>query len=212
MVDNFELIKSLLEFRSSDDFYFLQIIQRKKDNKVDGVQTIEGSSNNSRMIKMYTVHSKEYLDKMKSEIIELCKLFNARAGIDLNRKSYQQCSLQTARLIMDQFLNKNYSDTVKAYSSVCGRFSNESEKKWIVDIDADELIWKPQIIDAIQPCLPEGNKILAEIPTKSGLHLITKPFNSAQFQVNLVKELEEYAADPIKVDIHKMNPTILYTP
>lgn len=212
MIDNFEQIRGLLEFRSQDDFYFLQILQIKKDNKINGEQKIKGSSNNSRMIKMYTIHSIEYLDKMKDEIIELCKLFNARAGIDLNRRSYQACSLQTARLIMDQFLNKQYSDTIKAYSSVCGRFHNESDERWIVDIDKEELIWKPQIIDSIQPCMPHGNKIIAEIPSKSGLHLITSPFNVIEFNNNFENELKAYNMNNIKLDIQKKNPTNLYIP
>lgn len=210
MVDNFELIKGLLEFRSQDDFYFLQIIQRKKDNKVDGTQLIKGSSNRSRMIKMYTVHSVEYLDKIKDEVVELCKLFNARAGIDLNRKSYQQISLQTARLIMDQFLNKQYSDAIKAYSSVCGRFSNENNKKWIVDIDKEDLDKKGYIIELLNhPDLePIGNKIIAEIPTKSGVHLITKPFNVDKFRKSIIAQIN----DIDQIDIHKMNPTVLFVP
>jgi hypothetical protein len=32
MVDNFEIIKSLLQFDSEDDFYHLQILKRKKEN------------------------------------------------------------------------------------------------------------------------------------------------------------------------------------
>lgn len=31
-VNNFEQIESLLDFTSSNDFYFVQIIQRKKEN------------------------------------------------------------------------------------------------------------------------------------------------------------------------------------
>lgn len=37
MVDNFDLIKSLLKFESKDDFYYLQIIQRSKDNLDDSM-------------------------------------------------------------------------------------------------------------------------------------------------------------------------------
>ena len=32
MINNFNLIKPLLDFNSEDDFYFLQILQRKKDH------------------------------------------------------------------------------------------------------------------------------------------------------------------------------------
>jgi hypothetical protein len=40
MIDNFGKIRDMLEFRNKDDFYFLQILQRKKDHvagKVNGI-------------------------------------------------------------------------------------------------------------------------------------------------------------------------------
>ena len=33
MIDNFSKIEPLLNWRSEDDFYFFQILQRKKDHK-----------------------------------------------------------------------------------------------------------------------------------------------------------------------------------
>ena len=45
MVNNFKLISELLEFNSSDEFYFLQIMQRKKE-----IPTLKS---NSRVIKEY---------------------------------------------------------------------------------------------------------------------------------------------------------------
>lgn len=47
MTDNFNLIRPLLNFRSEDDFYFLQILQRKKDHnngKVNGANQINPTS------------------------------------------------------------------------------------------------------------------------------------------------------------------------
>jgi len=38
MVDNFKQINKLLEWNNSDEFYFLSVIQRKKDAK-EGVFT-----------------------------------------------------------------------------------------------------------------------------------------------------------------------------
>lgn len=35
-IDNFDLIEENLKFESNDDFYFLQVIQRKKDGNVTG--------------------------------------------------------------------------------------------------------------------------------------------------------------------------------
>lgn len=77
MTDNFDKIIPLLNWRTSDDFYFLQILQRKKDHK-EGIK-VNGANNNSRLIKAYYVKSLESLNFYKPKIIELCKLFNARA-------------------------------------------------------------------------------------------------------------------------------------
>ena len=44
-----------------------------------------------------------------------------------------------------------------------------------------------------------GAKVIINIPTKSGYHLITTPFNLQQFK-------EEYP----DIDVHKNNPTLLY--
>ena len=46
VIDNFDQILDILEFNNSDEFYFLQIIQRKKDGCVtdtgnDGYRTVK---------------------------------------------------------------------------------------------------------------------------------------------------------------------------
>lgn len=47
-IDNFDLIEENLKFESNDDFYFLQVIQRKKDGNVTG-----RGNNGARLIKAY---------------------------------------------------------------------------------------------------------------------------------------------------------------
>lgn len=61
-VDNFDLIEEFLKFESEDDFYFLQVIQRKKD----GNETGRGN-NGARLIKAYYIHSIEHLEEKKQK-------------------------------------------------------------------------------------------------------------------------------------------------
>lgn len=203
MIDNFDQIKKLLKFDSKDDFYFLQVIQRKKDVKPDDPHKIDGPNNNARMVRMWQVNSVDKLDRIKDEVIKLCDLYEARAGINLNKRSFQACSLQTARLIMDQFINKNYGDAMKAYASVCGRFSNAgSNKRWIIDIDEPMSRKHNEMILFIdRECRPEGDKFIDVIPSKNGSHIITKPF-----------DLEVFRKNYTDLDIQKDNPTNLYIP
>ena len=196
MINNFKQITELLEFGSRDDFYFLQIIQRKKDNP-----NVKGTNNNSRVIKTYYIHSIEYLLEKEEEIINICNLFNARAGINLNRRSYKKCALQTARLILDQIANQDDNHAMNAFNSVCGRYSNENDKKWIIDVDypeKDELnLQAGGMAMLLTPIQPKGEKVITKINTKNGFHLITTPFNIEEFR-KLFPDL----------DIHKNNQTI----
>lgn len=206
MVDNFDQIRKLISFRSTDDFYFLQILQRKKDHKE---MKVNGSNNNSRLIKAYYIHSLEYFDFIKPEVIELCKLFNARAGINLNRRSYEKMSLQLLRKVADQIMNKSFNKSYKAYSSVVGAYQHESDKTWIIDVDADQIHLCDDIEDHITNIQPIGNKLIAKIPSKSGYHLITKPFNLKDAKKNAVTKLDNWFS---KIEVHRNNPTNLYIP
>ena len=60
MTNNFDQIRDLLKFES-DYFYFIQIIQRKKENPELGA--------NNRIIRSYNISSLEKFDKYKDEII-----------------------------------------------------------------------------------------------------------------------------------------------
>ncbi len=78
MIDNFDTLIPFLKFESPDDFYYLQVLQRKKENPELG--------SNSRVIKNYYIKSAEHLLKLRKEIIQLCENFNARASLRLNKR------------------------------------------------------------------------------------------------------------------------------
>jgi len=202
MIDNLEKILPLLNFESKDDFYYLQILQRKKENPQLG--------SNSRVIRNYYINSKEYLIEKYDEIKSLCDLFSARASLRLNKRSYEKVGFKALENIANTMQNREYNHLMKSYDRACGLLNNEKTKKWIVDIDEKEVIWLEQIINAIQPCDPQGNKILAQIPSKTGIHLITTPFNVLEYKNNLTAELLEYKMGYIELELHKDNPTNLY--
>lgn len=197
MIDNFELIKPLLNFESDDDFYFVQIIQRKKDNP-----NTKGCNNNNRLIKAYYIKSVNHLDKVKDEIIHFCDYFNARGGINLNKISFYKTSFNTLKKISDQMSNRNFSDTYRAWNSCCGLRDSCSDRLWLLDFDGEECKYlEHDVYKLIKDSPPEGDKVVAQIPTKNGIHLITKPFDN-----------REFTAHYPEIDIHKNNPTNLYTP
>ena len=131
MINNFELIKSLLKFEDKNDFYFLQIIKRRKENP-------EMGSNNAT-INYYYIYSLEQLTKLEPEIIEICNTTKSRAYIHLNRRNAHKVGLKTLGLISEHILNEDYHAIKNAYNTCCGKYGSDPDKKWLLDIDYKDL-------------------------------------------------------------------------
>jgi hypothetical protein len=200
MKNNFEQIRSTLRFED-DHFYFIQIVQRKKEHP-------ELANSNNRVIRSYNISSLDKFDKNKDEIIKLCETFNARAYIHLNRRKWSKIALECLRHNAELIANKQYENIKSSFETVIGRTNGESSetKTWMIDIDMNDLevVNKiERIINSIEPIDRTVTKLMYTIPTKNGYHMITKPFNRAEFN----KYIQLQGDVP---DVHTDNPTILY--
>jgi hypothetical protein len=201
MIDNFEQIKTLLEFKSEDDFYFGQIIMRKKDNP-----NTTGSNNNARLIKAYYIKSIKQLENLKEEMVTLANLYNARVCLNLNRRSFEKTAFLTLRKISNQIMDKDFKSVRRAYNSACGEYLG-TDKKWLLDFDTKDESFVSLLKNLLENIEPIGEKILAKIPSKTGYHLITCPFNVSRFNYFF-----NSWNDILKPEIHKNNPVNLYIP
>lgn len=195
-VDNFDLIKKHIDTSSDgSEFYMLQIMRRTKDQN-----GYEGKHKQS-VIKSYFISSPEYLDSKRDEIVGLCEMFNARAYINLNKKSYKQVTLKALEIIAGKIAHEDYN--IKSlYESACGQTGAcDGFKTWIVDFDSKDLDELEKIKTIINGIEPKGvNKIVETVPTRHGYHLITRPFNKVAF----------YEIYYNNISIHDNNPTVLY--
>ena len=208
MVDNFKLIRDYLKFESEDDFYFLQILQRKKDGPGPNGIKVTGTNNKSRAIKSYYISSVEYLDKIEGEVKHLCEYFNARAMIILSRKSYKETALLEMVQVSSMIMSGQYVNVKSSYNSSCAK-SKSLDKYFLIDIDEEDLEHKEFIKNYIQNearCndVEYGKRILLELPTKHGCHLITTPFDVNGLLKVYSKNIHEF--------VHKDGPTVLYVP
>ena len=198
IVDNFSLISSYLIFEKPEDFYFLSIIQRKKDN----VHNLKCNSN-YRTIRNYYIRSNEELLQCKDHIIDLCVQNNARAYIWLNRRNTVRVSWKVVEDFIELIKTNNTKQAFNVFDRACCMTrDNTVESQWLVDIDDINIL--KEIKAVITDCEPYEDKILLEVPTVHGCHLITHPFNTKVFY-----EICDYNQIP-RVDIHKDNPTLLF--
>lgn len=200
IIDNTEQIKKLIANCGKDEFYMLQILHRSKDGKTKYEPA--GKKISQQTIKTYYISSPEYLDYKMSEIKDLCHLFNARAYINLNKKSWEQIALKSLEVLAQTIIKKEWHSIKSIIDTACGQTGAcDKNKTWIVDVDTKDENMLKEVIDVIGKCEPlDVGKVVDVIPTLHGYHIISKPFNKMKFY-------ENYSHS---IDIHDNNPTLLY--
>jgi len=201
MINNIELIKPLLNFSKHGDFYMLYVFKRKKDQP-------EAERNNHqsvRTIKTYCIESIDHLDRRWDEIVQMCEMFKARAYIHVQKQNHFDVSLSMMVELAQRIQNGNHNQN-GLFNSVVGQIKTQ-EKRWIVDVDTTSQHIQNMISNIIEMVKPnDGSKIITKIPTKNGIHLITKRFDVIEFNKQIKERGEEMP------DIQKKNPTLLYLP
>ncbi len=196
MIDNLSLIKPLLNYSEQGDFYMLYIFKRKKDQPKEERENHQSV----RTIKTYCIESIDHLERHWDEIRQLCEVFKARSYIHVQKQNHSDVSLNMMVSLAERIRN-GVSNQKGLFDSVVGQIKTQ-EKRWIVDIDTKDELFDREIQMYINTqCPPLGMKIVANIPTKSGNHLITERFDVRAFS-------KKYPG----VDIQKKNPTLLYYP
>lgn len=204
MIDNFEKVKEMFYFNEANDMFFhLQIVQRAKDHKGESMKVRESA------IKTYFIRSREHLDRVREEVIFLCEHYGARAYINVSGKDFSALQNLMLAKLAEYNLNGTVRDPRRILNSAAGELKSRSPK-WVVDVD------DMSMLDSIRKmvyklyakahrekdAICREHAIVAEFPTKSGVHLIARPFN--------LKEFHDTFPD---VDVHKNSMgTVLYIP
>lgn len=212
MTDNFKLIKEFIQsqwcnqFDSLTDlFYTIEIIGRAKDNV----------NIKSYKFKTYYIKTIEDLDKHENEIKLLCDTLQMRAYISVNAKSWRKVTLNTSAEYANRIAQDNFSNSYSIFDSCTAKYVERAEQLWIIDVDKEDADWysvngvetvdqlTEYYVDMIEDCEPK-KKIVAVIPTRTGKHIITHPFNTVEFANKACR------CKAIEGLIKKNNNTLLY--
>ena len=129
-IDNFKQLREHLTFHNLNEFYFLQIIQRKKDGN-EGLHVWNGY----RLIRSYYIYSLEEFDSLEGRIKELCESNNARAYINPNVRNAQEVALECIRKYADLVAGNCAFQGNNIWDSTCGSTrAREYNALWILTI------------------------------------------------------------------------------
>ena len=119
-IDNFQEIAKDLRFDSDDDFYFLQILQRKKDNPT--------FPQNNRLVRYYVIRSLDYFNSIEAEVKAICQAVTARAYISLNRRSFRKCTIAALTELATIIRSDQYVHLPSLFTSVAGSTNADPRK------------------------------------------------------------------------------------
>ena len=216
VLDNIDLIRNkILKFKSSDDFYFVSVIWRRKDHP-------ECPANeNARMIASWCIKNVAYFDRKIDLIKDYCHHFLARACIKPQVRSCLSINRQILKFMANQVDNKDLAYSTLTREIISGYHCSRS-KRIVLDIDDDIykklipfdkkerhkhcFIYVNRIADTIKKLLKEEKREkecddVIIIPTFNGYHIVTPGFDP-----RILKQFDLLD----KNTWHSDNDTILY--
>jgi len=181
------------EINDTYDRYIVQILKRAKDD--DGKSM--GVNTSNRLIKTYEISSLEYFDKKRAHIVDLCRSNKARAYILPQVRSTYDCLKEMIKIGVDNLENPTVKFQHILRSCMCSMHKSRN-KMWILDLDSDCMTeysheptfgghvvksktWTPdEVLALVRKQLVAIGKSEDDcyvVPTKSGCHIVTSPFN-----------------------------------
>lgn len=209
MLDNLETIIQYLDFSDPDKFYFVEVLQRKKD--------LPDLDRSIRLMQTYTVSSEEKLRAIYPEIKLMCDTFKARAYMYINRRSRKSVGRAMLKTLADYIYSDQYHGLRNLFTSECGKHS-AGDKIWILDIDCSYetmddyktgILLADKFKELTEQVQPIGDKFIGVVPSKHGYHILVKPFDLRN-QGTVISELMKTSPDITEIELKKDAMVNLY--
>lgn len=189
MVDNFELLSNIIDSEIEENtFYICDLIYRSKDGS---------DLYRKEKICTYYIDRKGLLNELKSEIVRICNDTGARAYLNLSPSLNDVVMKKILLLSSERVCCGDFKKPWRIIDKAIGRSRNKYNKKYLIDVDSEYLDQSDSMLEFLNEYHVE---VIAVVNTKTGLHIITKPFDVRAFN------------EKFDIEVQKNIPTILYIP
>ena len=169
-MDRFAEVAKILKFDNPDQFYFLSIMKRKKDNPHD--DRSKGNYNQGAWyIKNYRIFSPQDLLNVKDEVIKLCEKNNARAVLTINPRSAKQTDAFITQQKSKHPHWTHVEDRIPAQAKKGGEWI-QSRPRGLIDVDVKQKWVHDHVLNTLKTL---GIEVESASKTPSGgLHVVVK--------------------------------------
>ena len=197
IIDNFDDWGDLLNCTDPDQFYFVQILKRYKDNpNIDKTQNYHAGASYGIYDEQtaFKVRNKEDLMKIKPMVVKYCDENNARAYISSNPRSEKAISNfipSYRKRFNPNDARYKHAEEILAGQSKYDPVNFPERKRFMLDIDTkDKSVWRLTKIIIKHYGIP----IIKEFNTPSGGLHIMLPDAYAQEIPRLIRDLRVFDA------------------
>lgn len=211
ILDNSQTIRNeILKFESSDDFYFISVMWRRKDHP-------ECPANeNARMLANWCIKNIEYFDSHLPLIKDYCEHFGARAYIKPQVRSCKATNREILKFMANQIDNFDLAYSTLTREIISG-YHCSRDKRIILDLDTTDESYMHQIFNEVyhqfekEGRQKEADKYLLWLPTFNGYHIISPGFDPRCLQkFNLPKDTWHSDNDTILYAVKNCEPDTIY--
>lgn len=213
MTDNFKAVREMIELMGGlpdenkanllDDFYMIEIIRRGKD-----CPDLPAANYHFKTYRIFSWHDYE---KYENEIKTVCDVLRMRAYISVCRKKITKVVPWVIAKMAERIAHNDYKKIYGVFDSVAGPYRLKGDSTWVVDVDGDILeayeLAVDDTVSIICDCKSKyKDPIIKVIPTRSGAHIISKPFDVDSFEKTWIEKHDGVRMPEIK----KNHLTLLY--
>lgn len=213
MTDNFTRYRELLRLTGGlpdnnekgnlDLYYAVELMRRGKDNP-----DLPAANYHFRN---YYIYSWRDLDRYEQEIKTVCQMLNLRAYASVSPKRMSQVALDTLAESARRIAAHDYKRFYSIFESCSGKYADRSSELWVVDVDGPATEEAVAALRRYIRTMQSGHAdpVVYTMPTRSGQHIITRPFNLKQFTDGFAPALTA-TYDLALPDVKKNHLTLLY--
>lgn len=191
LVDNFDKVKNVVQWKPEQTYYKFVALIRAKDYKDGERPVLLDKEKQECFVRQWLVDSEEYFDRVKEDMKTVVEMFKCRLYMTLDRKSTMKTLLAARDVInrqLDSYLGvKEPQVSVKMFNKLVpsvtqlAESSDRDGRRWMFDVDTKN----EDVLKAVKELC--GEYYLETFETKNGYHVVANKKFDANGLLRLVQ-------------------------
>lgn len=176
LVDNFDKVKNVVQWKPEQTYYKFVALIRAKDYKDGERPVLLDKEKQECFVRQWLVDSEEYFDRVKEDMKTVVEMFRCRLYMTLDRKSTMKTLIAARDVVnrqLDSYLGvKEPQVSVKMFNKLVpsvtqlAESSDRDGRRWMFDVDTKDV----NVLNVVKKLC--GIDYLESFETKNGYHVV----------------------------------------